>query len=54
MLILKKYPQLPKIQKKIFDLLENAAEKFAYSLEPDQARQNVAPDQVPNCLVLIA
>ena len=26
---------------------------FANSLDPDQARQNVGPDQDPNCLTLI-
>ena len=25
---------------------------FEYSLDPDQARQNVGPDQDPNCLTL--
>ena len=31
-------------------LLVSSAETFANSLEPDQARQNVALDLVPNCL----
>ena len=35
----------------LFPLL-SSADKFANSLDPDQARQNVGPDLDPNCLTL--
>ena len=48
-------PYFPKTTKTLTRLLVASADNFsaANSLDPDQARQNVGPELVSNCLALI-